>query len=179
MARAGCPAGACGHTGGEPGTRHWASGEVSHWGSLSSSFSSLDCFLSVCFVLEPSLARVDVVGMDLVGLGPVLSLAHPRKSFFHLIFSEFLCCCCFRVTVNNADNLHIHICENGGAEPVGRGLASFRSTFSVSLPRGRREKCFLSQVCAALAPMLMDRAGGSALGVLWVKPSPLPIAGGG
>lgn len=142
MAGAGCPAGACGHTGGEPGTRHWASGEVSHWGSLSSSFSSLDCFLNVCFVLEPSLARVDVVGMDLVGLGPVLSLAHPRKSFFHLIFSGFLCCCCFRVTVNSADNLHIHICENGGAEPIGRGLASFRSTFSVSLPRGREGEVF-------------------------------------
>lgn len=111
------------------------SGEVAHWGSLSSSFSSLDCFLNVCFALEPSLARVDVVGMNVMGLRPVLSLAHPRKIFFHLIFSGFLCWCCFGVTVNNADNIHICVFENGGAEPVGRG--SFKSAFSVSLPRER------------------------------------------
>lgn len=81
------------------------SGHVSLRGSLSSSFSSLDCFLNVCFALEPTLAGVDVVGMDVVGLGPVLSLAHPRKIFFHLIFSGVLCCCWFGVAVNNADNL--------------------------------------------------------------------------
>lgn len=115
------------------------SGKVSHWGSLSGSFFSLDCFLNVCFALKPSLAEVDVVGMDVVGLGGA-SLARPRKIFFHLIFSEFLCRCCFEVTVNNADNLHIHVCENGGAEPLGRG--SFRSAFSVSLPRGREGEVY-------------------------------------
>lgn len=62
---------------------------MSHWGSLSSSFS-LDCFLNVCFALKPGLAGVDEVGMDVVGLGAV-SLAHPRIIFFHLIFSGFLC----------------------------------------------------------------------------------------
>lgn len=108
------------------------SGEMSHWGSLSSSFS-LDCFLNVCFALKPGLAGVDEVGMDVVGLGAV-SLAHPRIIFFPFDF--------FRVfmRVNNADNLHIHVCENGGAEPVGRG--SFRSAFSVSFPRGREGEVF-------------------------------------
>lgn len=74
--------GACSHTGGEPGTRHWKSGKLSHWGSLSGSFFSLDCLLNVCFVLKPSLAGVDVVGMVAV------SLARPRKIFFHLIFFQ-------------------------------------------------------------------------------------------